>query len=385
MPADVSVATHGRGHLDRLTDINPARPTHPRRLVARIAAWVFSVVIALTCARWATAGGGWPGAAPSSQALPSLDGATAWINSSPLDAKSLRGKVVLVDFWTYSCINCLRTLAYVRAWSQKYASHGLVVIGAHTPEFEFERSTDNVRRAVNDLGIGYPVAVDSRQVLWNAFGARAWPTFYFVDAEGRIRYRQLGEGRYDQAERMIQQLLREAGRDNIPDDLVMPQAAGTQAAAGPQRPESDETFLRSARTEGFIAASGALKAGLSASHSPAEHLGLNQWTLAGTWKVDTQHVELAQAGGRIAYRFSARDLHLVLGPTREGRPVRFKVRVDGKAPGNDHGSDIDAAGIGRIDAQRLYQLVRQDAGGREHLFEIEFLDKGARAYAFTFG
>jgi thiol-disulfide isomerase/thioredoxin len=361
------------------------RRIHPRRLVARAAALVFSVVIALTCTRWAAAGGEWPGAAPSSQPLPSLDGATAWINSSPLDAKSLRGKVVLVDFWTYSCINCLRTLPYVRAWSHKYASLGLVVIGAHTPEFEFERSTDNVRRAVEDLGIGYPVAVDSRQVLWNKFGARAWPTFYFVDAEGRIRYRQLGEGRYDQAERMLQQLLREAGRDGVPDDLVTPQGAGTQAAAGPQLPASDETYLGSARTEGFTAASGVLKAGVAASFSPAERLGLNQWTLAGTWKVDAQQIELAQAGGRIAYRFRARDLHLVLGPTREGRPVRFKVRIDGKAPGADHGSDIDAAGIGRIDAQRLYQLVRQGASARERLFEIEFLDKGARAHAFTFG
>jgi thiol-disulfide isomerase/thioredoxin len=361
------------------------RRIHPRRLVARVAALVFSVVVALACTRWATAGGDWLGAAPSSQALPSLDGATAWINSPPLDAKSLRGKVVLVDFWTYSCINCLRTLPYVRAWSQKYASLGLLVIGAHTPEFDFEHSTDNVRRAVKDLGIGYPVAVDSRQILWNKFGARAWPTFYFVDAEGRIRYRQLGEGRYDQAERMIQQLLREAGRDGVPDDLVTPQGAGTQAAVGPQLPASDETYLGSARTEGFTAASGVLKAGPAAGFSPAERLGLNQWTLAGTWKVDSQHIELAQAGGRIAYRFRARDLHLVLGPTREGRPVRFKVRIDGMAPGADHGSDIDADGIGRIDAQRLYQLVRQGASGRERLFEIEFLDKGARAYAFTFG
>jgi thiol-disulfide isomerase/thioredoxin len=360
------------------------RRIHPPRLAARVAAWVFSVVLALTCARWATAGGDWLGAAPSSQPLPSLDGATAWINSSPLDAKSLGGKVVLVDFWTYSCINCLRTLPYVRAWSQKYASLGLVVIGAHTPEFDFERSTDNVRRAVKDLGIGYPVAVDSRQILWNQFGARAWPTLYFVDAEGRIRYRQLGEGRYDQAERMIQQLLREAGRHDVPDDLVTPQGAGTQAAAGPH-PASDETYLGSARAEGFTAASGVLKAGLAASFRPAEQLGLNQWTLAGSWKVDLQEIELAQAGGRIAYRFRARDLHLVLGPTREGRPVRFKVRIDGKAPGPDHGSDIDAAGVGLIDAQRLYQLVRQGASGRERVFEIEFLDKGARAHAFTFG
>lgn len=356
-----------------------------RHFLRRAAALLLSAVIAVACTHWASAAGDWSGSAASSQPLPSLDGATAWINSPPLDAKALRGKVVLVDFWTYSCINCLRTLPYVRAWSQKYAALGLVVIGAHTPEFDFERSTDNVQRAVRDLGIAYPVAVDSRQVLWNAFGARAWPTFYFVDADGRIRYRQLGEGRYDQAERMIQQLLREAGRDRVPDDLVAPQATGTQAAAAPQLPASDETYLGAARAEGFVAASGALKAGHATSYAPAPQLTLNQWTLSGSWRVDPQQLELAQPGGRIAYRFRARDLHLVLGPTRDGRPVRFKVRIDGQPPGADHGSDIDADGLGRIDAQRLYQLVRQGANTRERLFEIEFLDNGAQAYAFTFG
>jgi hypothetical protein len=279
----------------------------------------------------------------------------------------------------------LRTLPYVRSWSQKYAALGLVVIGVHTPEFEFERSTDNVQRAVKDLGIAYPVAVDSRQVLWNAFGARAWPTFYFVDAEGRIRSRQLGEGRYDQAERMIQQLLREAGRDKVPVDLVSPQAAGTQAAPGPTPPASDETYLGTARADGFVASRGALSAGLQTSYSPAQQLGLNQWTLGGVWKAEPQQIEAVRAGAHIAYRFRARDLHLVLGPSREGQPVRFKVRIDGKAPGADHGSDIDAEGTGRIDAQRLYQLVRQRTDAPDRLFEIEFLDPGARAYAFTFG
>ncbi len=353
--------------------------------VRRSAAFLLALVIALACTHRASAGSDWAGAAAASQPLPSLQGATAWINSPPLDAKALRGKVVLVDFWTCSCINCLRTLPYVRAWSQKYASLGLVVIGAHTPEFDFERSTDNVQRAVKDLGIAYPVAVDSRQALWSAFGAGAWPTLYFVDAEGRIRYRQLGEGRYDQAERMIQQLLREAGRDNVPDDLVAPQGEGTQAAAAPQRPASDETYLGAARAEGFLAASGALKVGRAANYAPVAQLSLNQWTVSGTWRVEAQRIELVQAGGRIAYRFRARDLHLVLGPTSEGRPVRFRVRIDGKTPGADHGSDIDAEGLGRIDAQRLYQLVRQGADTRERLFEIEFLDRGARAYAFTFG
>jgi len=356
-----------------------------RRLTARVAALLFSVVLAFTCTHWAEASEDWLGAPPASQPLPSLGGATAWINSPPLDAKALRGKVVLLDFWTYSCINCLRTLPYVRAWSQKYRPHGLIVIGAHTPEFEFEHSIANVQRAVKDLGIDYPVAVDSRQTLWNAFGTRAWPTIYFVDAEGRIRYRQLGEGRHDEAERMIQQLLREAGRDKVPDDLVAPKSAGTQAATGPQGSASDETYLGAARAEGFVAAGGALRAGSAVTYSPAERLGLNQWTLAGTWRVDAQQIELAQAGGHIAFRFRARDLHLVLGPTRDDHPVRFKVRIDGKAPGADRGSDIDADGTGRIDVHRLYQLVRQAADGRERLFEIQFLDAGARAYAFTFG
>ena len=362
-----------------------ARLPHSRGLVVRMAALVFSVVIALTCIRWATAGGDWLGTPPTSQPLPSLDGATAWINSPPLDAKALRGKVVLVDFWTYSCINCLRTLPYVRAWSQKYGPYGLVVIGAHTPEFEFEHSIANVQRAVKDLGIGYPVAVDSRQTLWNAFGARAWPTFYFVDAEGRIRYRQLGEGRYDQAERMIQQLLREAGRRDVPDDLVTPQGQGTQAAGGPRAPDSDETYLGASRTEKFVSADGGLRAGRANLYTAARRLELNQWTLAGTWRVDDERVELEHPGGRIAYRFRARDLHLVLGPSRDGRPIRFRVRIDGQPPGASHGSDVGADGIGRIDAKRLYQLVRQSESSRERLFEIEFLDAGARAYAFTFG
>jgi thiol-disulfide isomerase/thioredoxin len=323
--------------------------------------------------------------AMQSSPLPPLDGATAWINSPPLDAKALRGKVVLVDFWTYSCINCLRTLPYVKAWSQKYGQHGLVVIGVHTPEFDFERATDNVQRAVRDLGITYPVAVDSRQQLWGAFGTRAWPSFYFVDASGRIRDRQLGEGGYDKAERMIQQLLREAGHDKVPSDLVAPQAAGTQAPAGRWEPSSYETYLGADRAEGFVSSVGSLDNGGPRSYAPAPQLRLNQWTLSGRWSVQGQQLQLAQAGGVIAYRFRARDLHLVLGPGREGRPVRFRIRIDGQPPGADRGSDVMAEGSGVVDAYRLYQLVRQASDGRERLFEIEFLDEGVRANAFTFG
>jgi len=320
------------------------------------------------------------------QPLPPLDGATAWINSPPLNAQALRGKVVLVDFWTYSCINCLRTLPYLRAWAEKYGPSGLVVIGAHTPEFDFERALPNVQRAVKDLKIDYPVAVDSQRAIWNAFGTRAWPSFYFVDASGRVRSRQLGEGRYDQAERLIQQLLREAGRPNVPTDLVTPQADGTQAAAGPRQPASDETYLGTARAEGFTTASGDLRAGGPRSFTPSSRLGLNEWTLSGRWIADPEEVELAQPGGRIAYRFRARDLHLVLGTRQDGRPVRFRITIDGKPPGADHGSDVAADGTGHVDAYRLYQLVRQASpDAPERVFEIEFLDEGVRAHAFTFG
>ncbi|WP_077036031.1 thioredoxin family protein [Pelomonas sp. KK5] len=336
----------------------------PRSLAAPFGALAVALLAAVSLA----------GPAASSEPLPALDGATGWINSPPLTAQALRGKVVLVDFWTYSCINCLRTLPYVRAWAQKYGPNGLVVIGAHTPEFSFERSTANVQRAVRDLHIDYPVAVDSEYALWKAFGTRAWPSFFFVDANGRIRGQQLGEGRYDQAERMIQQLLREAGRQQVPSDLVAPQGEGTQAAAAPRQPSSDETYLGTARAEGYVAG------------ADARSLALNQWTLAGNWHAQAEQVELDSPTGRIAYRFRARDLHLVLGPARGGKPVRFRVRIDGMPPGADHGSDTDAEGFGTVDAHRLYQLVRQSRDEtRPRLFEIEFLDPGVRAHAFTFG
>ncbi len=356
----------------KLVDLIPTRLLMMKQAVAGL----LSMAVAASCLAWPPA---------PSQALASLDGATTWLNSPPLDAQALRGKVVLLDFWTYSCINCLRTLPYVRAWASKYGPQGLVVIGVHTPEFEFERALPNVQRAVQDLGIRYPVAVDSNRTLWNAFATRAWPTLLFVDAEGRIRERQLGEGRYDQAERMIQALLRESGLKGVPGDLVTPHGVGTQAAAGPFSPASDETYLGAARAEGFASSHDTLQSGQQAHYEPAKRLGLNQWTLAGDWKVDAEQIELAQAGGRIAYRFRARDLHLVLGPSRDGRPVKFKLTIDGKQPGADHGSDVDADGTGVVDAQRLYQLVRQSNDGAERVFEIEFLDKGVRANAFTFG
>ncbi len=317
-------------------------------------------------------------------AFPPLAGATEWLNSPPLTPEALRGKVVLVDFWTYSCINCLRTLPYLRAWAEKYKDAGLVVLGVHTPEFAFEKRPANVRRAVKDLGIGFPVALDSDYAVWRAFDNRAWPAFYFIDAQGRIRHQQFGEGRYAMAEQVIQQLLAEAGQARVASGLVAPQGLGTQAAPGGDPVRSGETYIGLERAEGFASPGGLVPGRAHAYQAPAA-LRINQWSLAGDWAVDGERAVLARPGGRIAYRFQARDLHLVLGPAADGRPVRFRVRIDGQPPQADHGFDTDAQGLGVVDAQRLYQLVRQQGGARERLFEIEFLDPGAQAYAFTFG
>jgi len=319
--------------------------------------------------------------------LPSLAGATEWINSAPLSPEALRGKVVLVDFWTYSCINCLRTLPYVRAWADKYRDAGLVVLGVHAPEFAFEKNPANVRKAVRDLGIGFPVALDNDFSIWRGFDNQAWPAFYFVDAQGRIRHHQFGENRYDKAEQVIQQLLAEAGQANsINAGLVAPQGQGTQAAPGAEPAQSGETYLGHARAHGFASPGGIARDRAKAYEPVVSSLRTNQWSLGGDWTVEGERAVLNQANGRIAYRFKARDLHLVLGPMADGKPVRFTVRVDGQPPLADHGADTDAQGHGVVDAQKLYQLVRQSAGsGRERLFEIEFLDAGAQAYAFTFG
>ena len=317
--------------------------------------------------------------------LPSLAGATGWINSPPLTPEALRGKVVLIDFWTYSCINCLRTLPYVRAWADKYKDAGLVVLGVHAPEFAFEKNPANVRKAVKDLGIGFPVALDNDFAIWRGFDNQAWPAFYFVDAQGRIRHHQFGENRYDKAEQVIQQLLAEAGQADVAAGLVAPLGQGTQAAPGAEPAQSGETYLGHARAHGFASPGGIARDRAKAYESAASSLRTNQWALGGDWTVEAERAVLNHANGRIAYRFKARDLHLVLGPTADGKPVRFTVRVDGQPPLADHGADTDAQGHGVVDAQKLYQLVRQSAGGRERLFEIEFLDAGAQAYAFTFG
>lgn len=320
---------------------------------------------------------------PVEGAMPPLTGATTWINSPPLTPRQLRGKVVVVDFWTYSCINCLRALPYVRAWADKYKDQGLVVIGVHTPEFAFEKSEANVRDAVRRLGVDYPVAMDNDFAVWRAFKNQYWPAHYFIDAQGRIRHHHFGEGDYDGSERVIQQLLKEAGAADVAGDLVQVRAEGAEAAADMGRLGSPETYVGYARAENFRSPGGFARNMLKTY--AAGPLNLNDWSLSGPWRVTREHAELAAAGGRVAFRFRARDLHLVMAPGAEGTPVRFRVRIDGRAPGADAGSDIDAQGLGRIDEQRLYQLIRQTGPVGERTFEIEFLDPGVQVFAFTFG
>jgi cytochrome c biogenesis protein CcdA/thiol-disulfide isomerase/thioredoxin len=316
--------------------------------------------------------------------LPPLDGAVEWLNSPPLTPQGLRGKVVLIDFWTYSCINCLRAIPYVRAWAQKYKDQGLVVIGVHTPEFAFERNIDNVKRAVRDLKIDYPVAVDSDFKLWRAFDNQYWPAHYFIDTQGRIRHHHFGEGEYAESEHVIQQLLAETGNKDIAKGVVSISATGAEAAADAGNVKSPETYLGFTRSENFSSPGGVVQDVDHLYALPAE-LRLNQWALNGTWKIEDEKAVLGAAGGGIAFRFHARDLHLVLGAGDDGKPVRFRVLIDGQRPGDDHGADIDANGEGTVTGQRLYQLVRQHGAVKERTFEIQFLDPGVQAFAFTFG
>jgi thiol-disulfide isomerase/thioredoxin len=316
--------------------------------------------------------------------IPSLAGAVAWINTPPLTAESLRGKVVLVDFWTYSCINCLRTLPYVRAWASKYKDQGLVVIGIHTPEFAFEKNLDNVRRAVHDLKVDYPVAVDNNYALWRAFSNNYWPADYLVDAQGKIRGHAYGEGDYDQSERLIQTLLTQAGASGVPGSLVTVDGKGVEAAADEQQVQSPETYLGYERAQNFQGAGGEIKDRTNTYPTPAA-LALNQWGLGGAWTVEGEKAVLDSAPGRIVFRFHARDLHLVLGPTGTGKPVRFRVLLDGMPPGSDHGVDVDAQGEGTVSHQRLYQLIRQTGSVQDRTFTIEFQDPGVQAFSFTFG
>ncbi|MGO8086198.1 cytochrome c biogenesis protein DipZ [Rhizobium leguminosarum] len=314
---------------------------------------------------------------------PSLAGAVEWLNSEPLTTEQLRGKVVLVDFWTYSCINCIRTIPYVRAWAEKYADQGLVVIGVHAPEFAFEKKIDNVKKAIGDFQIGYPVAIDNDYSIWRAFENSYWPAAYLIDAKGQIRYHHFGEGNYNTTEKAIQDLLREAGSQTTASAPVVPNAKGVQAGPDLGNIRSGETYLGYEQAANFASPEG-LQADTARNYSIAEP-GLNGWGLSGTWIVGRDQATLDQPGGGITYRFSARDLHLVLGPGASDKPIRFQVKIDGKAPGPDHGSDIDADGNGTVTATRLYQLVRQSGTVAARNFEIRFLDPSVQAYAFTFG
>ncbi|HYM44343.1 MAG TPA: cytochrome c biogenesis protein DipZ [Steroidobacteraceae bacterium] len=324
------------------------------------------------------------GEPPVEGELPALAGAVAWLNSPPLTRAALRGKVVLIDFWTYSCINCLRALPYVKSWWERYRAAGLLVVGVHAPEFPFEKEPGNVTRAVHDLGITYPVALDNNYAIWQAFGNEYWPAHYFIDAQGRIRGHHFGEGDYADSERLIRQLLMEAGAANLPGNGAPAQGSGIEAAADLSAVGSPETYVGYERAENFASPGGERHDQPYGYRTPAA-LDLNQWALAGNWRVEPQRAVATTAPAAIEFRFRARDLHLVLGPAAAGQPVRFRVTLDGRAPGADHGVDVQANGTGRVTGQRLYQLLRQADPRGEHTFRIEFLDPGVQAYSFTFG
>jgi thiol-disulfide isomerase/thioredoxin len=317
-------------------------------------------------------------------ALPSLGGATGWLNSPPLTTADLRGKVVLVDFWTYTCINWLRTLGYVRAWAEKYEDQGLVVVGVHTPEFPFEQDVENVREAAKDMTVEYPVALDSDYAVWRAFSNRYWPAVYIADAEGQIRHHQFGEGGYEECERVIQRLLREAGGEGISDDLVSVADEGFEAQADWTNLESPETYLGYEQAQRLASPVG-VALDEPRTYVAPHPLQLNDWALSGDWTVQRRASVLNQAEGRIAFRFHARDVHLVMGPRARGTSVPFRVLVDGEPPDAAHGLDVNEEGHGTVAEQRLYQLIREPGSITDRTFEISYLAPGVEAYAFTFG
>lgn len=319
-----------------------------------------------------------------SSPLYGLSGATGWINSKPLTAKELKGKVVLVDFWTYSCINCLRSLPYTEAWAQKYKGSGLVVIGVHTPEFDFEKQLPNVQKAVQKFGITYPIALDSKRAIWVAFHNEYWPADYFIDAKGKVRFEQFGEGNYAESERWIQQLLQQNATKPMPQTAVNVHGQGIEAAADANDVRSPETYIGYARAEHF-ASPGGIRQDREKNYSAPAQPRLNQWGFDGKW-IDHQQIAILKSSeGKIVFHFHARDLHLVLGPTTDGKPVHFRVTIDGQPPGENHGVDTDAQGDGVVTGYRLYQLVRQHHAVSDHIFTIEFFDPGVQAFSFTFG
>lgn len=316
--------------------------------------------------------------------MPSLDGAIAWLNSRQLTTQDLRGKVVLIDFWTYSCINCLRALPYVEGWSEKYKNDGLVVIGVHTPEFAFEKDIDNVKRAVRDLKVTYPVAIDSSYAVWKAFHNEYWPAHYFIDAQGTIRFHHFGEGNYDESEKAIQELLKEKNSSLQLSGLVQVAGSGALAAADTPDVKSPETYVGYGRQQNYASAEPIKKDGPQQYTAPGR-LHVNQWGLSGGWNVRAENAISTAKPAKIIYRFHARDLHLVLGPGPDGKPIRFRVTLDGAPPLEDHGVDVDSKGNGTVKGYRLYQLIRQRDKVEDRTFEIEFLDPGVEAFAFTFG
>ena len=319
----------------------------------------------------------------SGNELLSLANATAWLNSPPLTASGLRGKVVLIDVWTYTCINWLRTLPYVRAWHEKYKKDGLVVIGVHAPEFGFEHDVDNVRRAVKDMRIDYPVAVDNEFAIWRGFDNNYWPALYLVDGKGRVRYHHFGEGEYEQSERAIQRQLTDGGVRDVASDMVSVNPQGFEVAADWGNLKSPENYLGWDRSAGF-AGSDAVVDKRRVYAIPAS-LKLNQWALAGDWTIDRAAATLNKPNGKIAYRFHARDANLVMGPATRGSTIRYRVAIDGQPPRASHGLDVDADGNGLLSEQRLHQFIRQPKPIMDRLLEIEFLDPGAQALCFTFG
>jgi thiol-disulfide isomerase/thioredoxin len=316
--------------------------------------------------------------------MPDFDGAVAWLNTAPLNGESLRVKVVLVNFWTYSCINSLRALPYMKSWAAKYKEDGLVVIGVHTPEFPFEKESANVGGALRDYKVTYPVALDSNYAIWHAFNNEYWPAFYFIDGRGKIRYYQFGEGDYDKSERVIQELLKENGATDISSSIVSVSAPGAEAAPDLQDAQSPETYIGYQQAERFVSSKRVSHDSPRTYYAPRE-LSLNQWGLSGHWNIGSRSGVLQSLPGKIVFRFHSRDLHLVLGPSKDGKPVRFRVTLDGAEPGSDSGTDVTADGNGEVREYRLYQLVRQKGSVKDRTFEIEFLDSGVQAFSFTFG
>ena len=314
----------------------------------------------------------------------SLLAARQWLNTAPLRAEDIQGKVVLVNFWTYTCINSLRALPFVRSWAEKYKDRGLVVVGVHTPEFTFEKDFANVTAASGSLGVTYPVALDSDYGIWRSFNNEAWPAFYFIGADGRVRDHAYGEGGYDQSERELQTLLTEATGTPVKDAIAPITGIGSQAPADQRNEESPETYVGYGQAENF-ASPGGFKRDTSNLYRFPSELDVNRWSLSGTWTTGREFASLDEKPGKLAYRFHSRDLHLILAPPADGRPIRFRVTIDGAPPGADHGVDVDAEGLGVVKEPRMYQMIRQSGKVADRTFEIEFLDSGVRAYDFTFG